>query len=149
MTTSRTSMMTNSLPPCFNTLRSLWKPTLVKNASMKTSFNVPSNDTSTCNQPYSAKVINEKMIPPLTGDGTQNFCRNATFRVKTIPTIRAKAPMPAVCIISSSILVILTFYFLLKSILQLNIGSMSVYFCFTTACIKHIMPVNSQIPFLA
>ena len=96
MATNRTSMMTRSLPPCFNTFRSLWKPTLVKNASMKTSFNVPSNDTSTSKQLYNIRVINEKMMPPLTGEGTQKFCRKATFRVKTIPTTSAKAPMPAV-----------------------------------------------------
>ena len=107
MTTSRVSMITKSLPPCFITLRSLWKPTLVKNASIKTSLNVPSNDTSTWNIPYSTRVINEKIIPPLTGDGTQNLWRKATLRVKTIPTMRAKAPMPAVCIMSSSILTIL------------------------------------------
>ena len=100
MATNRASIMIRSLPPCFITLRSLWKPTLVKNASIKTSFKVPSNDTSTWNQPYRASVSNEKMIPPLTGDGTQNFWRKATFRVKIIPTMRAKAPTPAVCIIS-------------------------------------------------
>ena len=112
MTTNRESIITRSLPPCLMTFRSLWKPTLVKNASIKTSFNVPSNETSTWNQPYSAKVSNEKMIPPLTGEGTQNFWRKATFLVKTIPTSRAKAPIPAVCIISSSILVIRTFLLL-------------------------------------
>ena len=77
---------------------------------MKTACNVPLNDTSISKQPYSIKVINEKMIPPLTGEGTQNFCRKSTLRVKTIPTSRAKAPMPAVCIISSSILTILTLF---------------------------------------
>ena len=37
--------------------------------------------------PYSIRVINEKMIPPLTGDGTQNFWRKPTFLVKPIPTM--------------------------------------------------------------
>ena len=106
MATSRPSMMNKSLPPFLMTLRLLWKPTLVKNASMNTSFNVPSNDTSISNQLYRIRVINEKMIPPLTGEGTQNFWRKATFRVKVMPTMRARAPMPAVCIISSSIVVI-------------------------------------------
>ena len=106
MTTNRTSMMTNSLPPFFNTFRSLWKPTLVKNASIKAPLNVALNDTSIPNQLYKIRVINEKMIPPLTGDGTQNFWRKVTFRVKIMPTMRAKAPMPAVCIISSSKLTI-------------------------------------------
>ena len=50
-------------------------------------------------------------VMELTGDGTQNFCRKATFRVNVIPTSSAKAPMPAVCIISNSILIILTFLF--------------------------------------
>ena len=143
MTTNRTSMMIKSLPPCFNTFRSLWKPTLVKNASIKAALNVPLNDTSTLNQPYNIRVINEKMIPPLTGDGTQNFWRKATFRVKTIPTRRAKAPTPAVCIISSSILTILTILLSLESILQLDIGSMSVYCHIITDGIKHIMPINA------
>ena len=98
--------MTNSLPPRFNTFKSLWKPTLVKNASIKTDFNVSLNEISISNQPYNIKVISEKMRPPLTGDGTQNFCRKATFRVKPIPTRSASAPTPADCIISSSTLVI-------------------------------------------
>ena len=51
MTTNRANMITKNLPPCFNTFKSLWKPTLVKNASIKTSFNVPLNDISTSNQP--------------------------------------------------------------------------------------------------
>lgn len=84
---------------------SIWSCAKTK-ASIKVSFNVPSNDTATSNHPYSASVSNEKMIPPLTGEGTQNFCRKATFRVKVIPTISAKAPMPAVCIMSSSTFVI-------------------------------------------
>ena len=45
-------------------------------------------------------------MAPLTGEGMQKFCKKATLRVITIPTISAKAPMPAVCIISSLIVVI-------------------------------------------
>ena len=96
MSTSRISISTSNLPPFLSTLRSLWKPTQVKKASIKTSFSVSSNDTSTWNQPYRAKPSKEKMIPPLTGEGMQNFCRNATLRVRIIPTIKARAPTPAV-----------------------------------------------------
>ena len=38
---------------------------------------------------------------------------------------------------------------LLESILQLDACGMSVEFRITTECIKHIMPVNTQIPSLA
>ena len=146
MMTNRTSMMIRSLPPRFKTFRSLWKPTLVKNATIKTSFNVPSNDTSTLNQPYNTRVINEKMMPPLTGDGTQNFCKKLILLVKNIPTMRAKAPMPAVCMMSSSTFIIFMFVFVLESILYLYIRGMSVHFCITTTCVKHVVPVNSQVP---
>jgi HTH-type transcriptional regulator/antitoxin HigA len=78
ITTNKTSMIINSLPPLLTTFRSLWNPTLVKNASMKTSSKVLSNDTSISNQPYNVRVNNEKISPPLTGDGTQNFWRKPT-----------------------------------------------------------------------
>ena len=96
MSTNKTNMIPKVLPPCLSTFKSLWKPTLVKKASIKISRSVPSNDTSICPHPYSAKVSSEKMIPPLTGDGIQNRCRKATLRVRTIPTISAKAPIPVV-----------------------------------------------------
>ena len=50
LSASRISMKPSSLPPCLMTLRSHWKPTLVKNAIMKTSCKVLTNDTSTSNQ---------------------------------------------------------------------------------------------------
>jgi hypothetical protein len=84
---------------------------LTRKVAFLQKFCVPSNDTATSNHPYNASVINEKMIPPLTGDGTQNFWRKVIFRVMTIPARSAKAPMPAVCIISSSILTILTLFY--------------------------------------
>ena len=107
ITISREIMITKSLPPCFNTFRSLWNPTQVKNASIKTSISVLSKDTSIWNHVYNARVSNENIMPPLTGEGMQNFCRNDTLRVNVIPTSRAREPMPAVCIMSSPIVVIL------------------------------------------
>ncbi len=50
-----------------------------------------------------AVLIRSANMPPLTGDGTQKRCKKAILRVIVMPAISARAPTPAVCIMSSSI----------------------------------------------
>ena len=58
-------------PPFFRTLRSHWKPTDVKKATMQRSRTVPSNMHSTPPKAYRQRVSSEISRPPDTGAGMQ------------------------------------------------------------------------------
>ncbi len=101
MSTSSASITTSVLPPCRSVRKLDWNPTLVKNASMKTSLSVPSKDISTAQKVYMASVMSENTMPPDTGDGMQNFFSHGVLRVSVIPKTSASAPIPAVWSMSS------------------------------------------------